>query len=64
MSATSQTSEERLRYLTEYLMEKINDDDGVEFTIETGLGEFAWISPEDQEVILVRLQEAHFVVNP
>jgi hypothetical protein len=54
-------SKKRLEYLTEYLMEQINDADGVDFTIQTGEGEFAWVSPEDQEVVLVKLQPAQFV---
>jgi hypothetical protein len=43
-------------------MEKISDDEGVDFAIQTGDGEFAWVSPEDQEVVLVKLQPARFVV--
>lgn len=56
-------TKDRLDYLTEYLMESINDMEGAsDFTIQTGDGEFAWISPEDQEVVLVKLQPARFVV--
>ena len=51
--------EERMSYLTTFLMEKIEEPD---FTIQTGPDEFAWVSPEDQEVVLVRLQPARFTV--
>ncbi len=60
--STTAPNKTRMDYLTDYLMDRINDSESSDFTIRLANGEFAWVSPEDQEVVLVKLQPAKFVV--